>query len=223
MAESRPLDEAASFAELAVAFAAPRSLEELARLIVRRAAELLAADGAVLALAGSPATAVSWTQPGTVAAGSLRAIEDRSSILRSLQGERMLVLAPAQDSWGSAVASLGFRSILSVAIRLGERELGVLGVFCQRTDAWTDVALRQAELLSAHAALALSACLEQEGLRRSAESRGVIGQAQGILMQRFGLDAERAFVVLTRYSQTGNVKLIEVARSVVETGSLPQP
>ena len=40
-------------------------------------------------------------------------------------------------------------------------------------------------------------------------------------MERFSLDADRAFQVLRRYSQDGNVKLVEVARRVVQTGALP--
>jgi len=40
-------------------------------------------------------------------------------------------------------------------------------------------------------------------------------------MERFSLDADRAFQVLRRHSQDGNVKLVEVARRVVRTGALP--
>jgi response regulator NasT len=56
---------------------------------------------------------------------------------------------------------------------------------------------------------------------RGLAARTLIGQAQGILMERFSLDADRAFQVLRRYSQDGNVKLAEVARRVVQTGALP--
>lgn len=58
-------------------------------------------------------------------------------------------------------------------------------------------------------------------LRAAVETRGVIGQAQGILMERFGLDADRAFGVLRRYSQDGNVKLRHVAEHLVVERQLP--
>lgn len=78
-----------------------------------------------------------------------------------------------------------------------------------------------AEEVAVHARIALAAWDSADDLARGLASRSVIGQAQGILMERFSLDADRAFQVLRRYSQDGNVKLVEVARRVVETGVLP--
>ncbi|MBC7633708.1 ANTAR domain-containing protein, partial [Aeromicrobium sp.] len=46
-------------------------------------------------------------------------------------------------------------------------------------------------------------------------------QAQGILMGRFGIDADRAFSILRRYSQDKNVKLTDVARDLIITMELP--
>ena len=46
------------------------------------------------------------------------------------------------------------------------------------------------------------------------ESRNVIGQAQGILMQRHGLTADAAFALLRRQSQQTNVKLVVLARQI---------
>ena len=78
-----------------------------------------------------------------------------------------------------------------------------------------------AEEVAVHARIALAAWDSADDLARGLASRSVIGQAQGILMERFSLDADRAFQVLRRYSQDSNVKLVEVARRVVETGVLP--
>lgn len=78
-----------------------------------------------------------------------------------------------------------------------------------------------AEEVAVHARIALAAWDSADDLARGLASRSVIGQAQGILMERFSLDADRAFQVLRRYSQDGNVKLVEVARRVIETGALP--
>ncbi|KDP91807.1 MULTISPECIES: ANTAR domain-containing protein [Clavibacter] len=79
-----------------------------------------------------------------------------------------------------------------------------------------------AEEVAVHARIALAAWDAADDLALGLASRSVIGQAQGILMERFSLDADRAFQVLRRYSQDGNVKLVEVARRVVETGALPR-
>ena len=51
--------------------------------------------------------------------------------------------------------------------------------------------------------------------------RTIIGQAEGILMERFSLDADQAFSVLRRVSQDSQRKLYEVAADLVRTGELP--
>ncbi len=46
-------------------------------------------------------------------------------------------------------------------------------------------------------------------------NRDVIGQAKGIVMERFHLDAPRAFALLVRLSQAGNIKLRDIAEQLV--------
>jgi len=45
--------------------------------------------------------------------------------------------------------------------------------------------------------------------------RDVIGQAKGIVMERFHLDTPRAFALLARLSQAGNIKLRDIAEQLV--------
>jgi AmiR/NasT family two-component response regulator len=54
-------------------------------------------------------------------------------------------------------------------------------------------------------------------------SRHVIGMAQGILMERYGLDEQQAFAFLSRVSSHENRKLRELATEVVRTRELPEP
>ena len=63
---------------------------------------------------------------------------------------------------------------------------------------------------------------ERENLKEAVEGRTLIGQAQGILMSRFDLDADRAFAVLRRFSQAQNIKLRAVAELVIDSGDLPR-
>jgi len=46
-------------------------------------------------------------------------------------------------------------------------------------------------------------------------NRDIIGQAKGIVMERFHLDATRAFALLARLSQTENIKLRDIATKLV--------
>jgi AmiR/NasT family two-component response regulator len=69
--------------------------------------------------------------------------------------------------------------------------------------------------------LALSALDRENNLRRALESREVIGQAMGILMERHRITASQAFDVMVHASQRTNVKLRVIADELVRTGTLP--
>jgi hypothetical protein len=62
---------------------------------------------------------------------------------------------------------------------------------------------------------------ELDGLKLALASRDTIGQAKGILMERYRLSADEAFEQLRVASQTGNCKLIDLARQLTETGEWP--
>ena len=53
------------------------------------------------------------------------------------------------------------------------------------------------------------------------DSRNLIGQAQGILMERYRLTPGKAFAVLRRLSQDLNTKIAVLAEELVSTGQLP--
>jgi AmiR/NasT family two-component response regulator len=76
-------------------------------------------------------------------------------------------------------------------------------------------------VLARHAAIALSRVQDSEDYARAIDSRKLIGQAQGILMERYALDQDRAFEVLRRHSQDSNVKLRDVAQMIVDTSGPP--
>lgn len=60
-----------------------------------------------------------------------------------------------------------------------------------------------------------------EQLHKAIESRDVIGQAKGILMERHKLTADEAFDWLRIVSQHTNRKVAELARDLSETGEWP--
>ena len=61
----------------------------------------------------------------------------------------------------------------------------------------------------------------ERDLRGALDTRTQIGQAVGVLVERLGLDADRAFEVLRRYSQDYNIKLRDLAQHPVEHRNLP--
>ena len=69
--------------------------------------------------------------------------------------------------------------------------------------------------------MALATARNEDSLRQAIDARHVIGQAQGILMERFDLNADQAFSVLRRYSQDRNLKLRAVAEEMIASRELP--
>jgi len=119
--------------------------------------------------------------------------------------------------------ALGVHSMLSVQLFVEGDELGVLNLHGDHVDAFSDESEHVALLFAAHAAVAMARSQERHRLRRALSTREVIGQAQGILMERFRVTRDRAFQILVHASQTANVKLIDVAVDPTTTGELPRP
>ena len=78
-------------------------------------------------------------------------------------------------------------------------------------------------LLASHAALAMAADRTQAGLLTAMDSREMIGQAKGILMERYKITGVEAFGLLVASSQAVNRKLRDVAEHLVATGELLTP
>jgi GAF domain-containing protein len=117
---------------------------------------------------------------------------------------------------------VGVFSLMACRLVVGEprRALGALNIYGAAPGAF-DVADQQvAMLLAAVAAVVLDAAQREAQLTAALESRGVIGQAMGILMAQTDIGADEAFDQLRAASQRMNVKLRDLARSIAEsTGS----
>ena len=62
---------------------------------------------------------------------------------------------------------------------------------------------------------------ENEQLRTALDSRLVIGQASGLLMAWYDINADRAFEYLRRRSMNENRKLIDIATQIVRNRRRP--
>lgn len=70
-------------------------------------------------------------------------------------------------------------------------------------------------LFAAHGAVALVGAEHENHFRLALDSRGLIGQAQGIVMAQSRRSAAQAFDWLVAASQRSNTKLAEVAGQIV--------
>ena len=135
-----------------------------------------------------------------------------------------LTADPRWPSWGRAmVGALGIRSSLSFRLfTRPDRTWGALNVYATQPSAFTEEDVLQGQTVAALAAVALARSINDEQLVQAIESRTVIGQAVGMLMERYRLDEDRAFDVLRRLSSHDNVKLRDLAAQVVATRELPE-
>jgi hypothetical protein len=99
---------------------------------------------------------------------------------------------------------------------------GALNLYSQRVGAFGDLE-DLARLFTHQAAVAISYAREIRGLKDALETRALIGQAVGVVMQRYQMNDQRAFAFLTRLSSHRNVKLKQVATEIVsEVGQEPE-
>jgi GAF domain-containing protein len=125
-------------------------------------------------------------------------------------------------------AERGALSSLSVPLPISEGMAGALNIYAREAHAFDEDSRSAAQEFVPYAAVAVSNMQAYQDARSMAdnlqialESRAVIDQAKGILMERHKLTADRAFQVLARISMQNNLKLRAVAEELVMTGQLP--
>jgi GAF domain-containing protein len=123
--------------------------------------------------------------------------------------------------FAAGAAALGAGSSLSFRLFVGEDDLGALNLYATEPHSFGAESEDVGLVFAAHAAVALAGARHEQDLQAALGSRDVIGQAKGILMERYKLPADDAFLLLARVSQRTNRKLVEIARELTETGALP--
>jgi hypothetical protein len=117
--------------------------------------------------------------------------------------------------WGPwAVDALGMRGVLAVFVDSDHGAASVLNLYARRPGSWTQQSTSLATVLASRLADVANDAHRIEHLTRAMDTRAVIGQAVGIVMERYGLDADRAFAYLRRLSQDGNRKLFAIAADI---------
>jgi transcriptional regulator with GAF, ATPase, and Fis domain len=131
---------------------------------------------------------------------------------------------PRWPTWGPHIVDeLGLHSSMSFRLFTDGDNLGAINLYASKVDAFDHEDMLDGLILAAHAAVALAGALEEDHLHRALESRRMIGEATGIIRERFGLSSDKAFGVLRRISSQQHIKLHRVAQHIVDVGSLPDP
>jgi GAF domain-containing protein len=198
---------------------------------------------AARALPGEPVTSVTIIDRGrasTVAASGALAQElDRAQYTQDAgpcleaarTGHPVEVLdTRTDDRWNGfprLAADSGCRAILSVPLPVQEKMAGGLNVYTRTSQSLDQATWAVAARFAAYAVVPVSnmylyetAVERADHLAAALDSRAVIDQAKGILMERHKLTADQAFSTLARRSMESNTKVREIAERFVRTGEL---
>lgn len=216
---------AVRMAELARGIAAPRRLELVLAEVTAMAVEVI--PGADLA-------GVLLVKKG----GEFESLADTDSLVAQLDklqhdfGEGPCAEAALQETvvrsddlrsesrwpkYAPAAVELGVLSSLSFKLYTADRTAGALNIFSHQANAWDTEAETIGSVFAAHAAAAILAGSHAEQLYSAVSTRDRIGQAKGIIMERFGVDDVRAFDLLRTLSQENQMKLVDVAERIIDT------
>jgi PAS domain-containing protein len=216
----------------------PPALDDLAEALhelVDAATLLLGVDGAGLMLADQ-AGALRWvTASGQAEQAFERAQRDLGEgpcVDAFGRGEPVwtpdLRSDPRWPRLGPAGAGNHIRGVLSVPVGTPGQRLGTVNAMTRRPRAWTDADVAAAGALATVSGRLLGSVTEARHrgdlvvqLQGALDSRILIEQAKGVLMEREGLSAQAAFERLRRQARARSRKLDDVAREVIAGRSLP--
>lgn len=135
--------------------------------------------------------------------------------------ESVHVISPYLDSdprfprYAATAVAAGIEAQAGLRLYAAAKSRGALNLYARRPGAFSDLgALGQ--LFQHQAAMAIEYAREIHNLQEAVRTRGLIGSAVGIVMERYQLTDDRAFAFLTRLSQDGNTKLRVIAQQIIE-------
>jgi len=226
MAQLAGHDLAARMAELARMFATPSRVEEILAGVTSAAVELISgADMAGVLLTGKGGKCDSLVDTDAIVAklDAIQESEKEGPCFDAATDDELVIRTndfAADKRWpkfGPAAIELGVRSGLSFKLYSTTQTAGALNVFGSKPDTFTSESEAIGLVLASHAAAAILASRQGEQLQSAVASRDTIGQAKGIIMERFNVDAVRAFELLRQLSQTDNTPLAAIAQRVIDT------
>jgi ANTAR domain len=118
--------------------------------------------------------------------------------------------------WAPAAAARGVESLISFQLFANKGSAGALNMYAGTANVFDDDTAEIGALFASQAALVLHGAQRMAGLNIALLSRDVIGQAKGILMERFDVGPDQAFAMLVESSQQTNMKLVDIATWLVE-------
>jgi transcriptional regulator with GAF, ATPase, and Fis domain len=115
-----------------------------------------------------------------------------------------------------ALRETPIRSVMAFQLWIAGETMGALNVYAEEPNAFSDESRIIGRVFAAHSSVAWNAARRDEQFKKALASRDIIGQAKGMLMERYGITALQAFDLMRKLSQDSNTPLILVATELVE-------
>jgi GAF domain-containing protein len=220
---------AAEFAQLAMELHDVDGVDETVEAVVHFAVQALQCTAAGVALVtgrGRP-EALTSTDPRVAELHRLQIEADEGPMIAAIRPPCPVVIGDVETEtrwsadWIAQARAAGIRSAAHLPLLVEGRAAAVLSLYGDGPDGFGADDLAVAHILARHASVAIATARQEETLAQAIDARKLVGQAMGILMERYDLDPDRAFEVLKRYSQQHNRKLRDVAQELIDTRQLP--
>jgi GAF domain-containing protein len=216
------------FAELATALHASDGVAETVDMVVQFALTALDCThaGVVFAVGGGRAEIAAVTEPALTDNYLGQIQSGEGPLVTALSGMHPVLVRDTRaeqrwPAWAVQVQELGVASALDLPMKVSLRTIGALCLYSSRCDGFNAVDQAVAQILTRHASVALATARHEQALSKAVDARKLIGQAMGILMERYKIDSDQAFAVLRRYSQDTNTKLNRIAQQLIDSRTLP--
>lgn len=114
-----------------------------------------------------------------------------------------------------ALRDTPIRSVMAFQLWIAGETMGALNVYAETPHVFGAETREIGSVFAAHSSVAWNAARRDEQFKKALASRDVIGQAKGMLMERYGVNAIQAFDLLRKLSQDSNTPLIQIATDIV--------
>jgi GAF domain-containing protein len=216
---------ATRMAELARTVAAPRAIEDIFREVTATAVQVIPGvdtAGVLVVVKGGRFESHAGTTDVPYELDRLQQLLQEGPCLDAAVDDVVITVEDfrTEQRWpaySAAVADIGVLSGLSFRLYTADRTAGALNLFGFEPVRWSDDAITVGTVLAAHAAAAIIASTQHGQLSSALMSRDRIGQAKGIIMERYGVDAVRAFDMLRRLSQESNTPVFDIAERIIDS------
>jgi hypothetical protein len=214
----------AAIADLSAGFAIGKPLQHSLSSVTAAAVKLV--DGVdyadIMMINDGQSQSVSVTSPLLYELDAVQVRLQEGPCLEAAVGGAMIRCTDLREDsrwpgFAAAAVTAGVQSMLSYQLYTRDNGVGALNLFGRAPRSLDPAAEALGALLATLAAVALMTADRRSEFDTALASRDLIGQAKGILMNHYKIDAPRAFDMLSNLSQNSNTPVRTIAQQIIDT------